>query len=881
MTEPNQPDSSGQSDTNTQSGITEQSPPQFDAIAIGASAGGINAISAVLSGLPGDLAAAIFVVQHVDPSQQSRVATILDNRTALTVKVAEEGDHPEPGVVYVAPANYHLLINSAGNLTLTQSELVSYVRPSISLLFASVAATYEHRLIAIILTGTGSDGAAGMKAIKKRGGVTIVQDPETAEFPGMPTEARNTRTVDYVIPLPNVAGAIKQLMQGETLAIQREPTLSDQELRNLDTTNLEAEEQRALHPDHPKEEANSDPDVPTLNLATDEDQQLEHLLTYLRQSRGFDFMGYKRSSLRRRIRKRMQMVNLSQFGDYLDYLEVHPEEFSLLFNTVLINVTSFFRDLSAWRYLHQAVIPEILEHKSVSSPVRIWSVGCASGEEAYSLAILFAEVLGIEGFRARVKIYATDVDEEALVQARHATYPIQMLQDIPEEWRERYFECGSTHFTFRSDLRRCVIFGRHDLVQDAPISRLDLLVCRNTLMYFNAETQSRILARFHFALNPRGTLFLGKAEMLLTHTNLFSPINLPHRIFVKVPKPNLRNQLLVMSPSAEEGTGGSYPRQVRLRELSFNAIAIAQIVLDAEYHLILANTAARQTLGLRLQDLGRPFKDLELSYRPIEMRSYLDRLSQERQTITIPEVVRYLPNNEEQYIEVQLSPLEENSQIIGISITFTDVTRYHNLQMELQRSNQELETINEELQSSNEELETANEELQSTNEELETTNEELQSANEEMETMNEELQSTNEELQTINDELRVRTDDLNRINAFLNSILTSLKGGVVVVDQHFDVLKWNQAATNLWGLRADEVEGQSFLSLDIGLPVGELREPIRRCLAQDGECSDVTLQAVNRLGRAVRCRISFNPLVDSDQRRHGVILLMETEVVEE
>jgi two-component system, chemotaxis family, CheB/CheR fusion protein len=239
----------------------------------------------------------------------------------------------------------------------------------------------------------------------------------------------------------------------------------------------------------------------------------EALLIYLRQSRGFDFTGYKRSTLIRRVSKRMQILDVGDFGDYLDYLEVHPEEFNFLFNTILINVTSFFRDAVAWEYLKEQVFPLMIAQKQSTEQIRIWSAGCASGEEAYTLAILMAENLGIEQFRQRVKIYATDVDEEALNQSRQALYSTKDIEEIPVELRQKYFEPTGNRYIFRQDLRRSVIFGRHDLLQDAPISRLDLLVCRNTLMYFNSETQGRVLARFHFALNDRGFLFLGKAEI--------------------------------------------------------------------------------------------------------------------------------------------------------------------------------------------------------------------------------------------------------------------------------------------------------------------------------------------------------------------------------
>src|SRR5262249_1808886 len=254
-------------------------------------------------------------------------------------------------------------------------------------------------------------------------------------------------------------------------------------------------------------------------MATEKDRDFEALLEHLKTSRGFDFTGYKRSSLMRRVTKRMSALpDIKTYGAYLDYLEVHPEEFTPLFNTILINVTAFFRDTVAWEFLAKNVIPKIIRSKQGGEPIRVCSVGCASGEEAYSVAMLLANALGDKAFRDRVKIYATDVDNEALTQARRGTYPAKTVEQVPDKLRKKFLDAGAGgQAVVRGDLRRPVIFGRHDLVQDAPISRLDLLICRNTLMYFNSETQSRILARFHFALSDTGFLFLGKSEMLLTH----------------------------------------------------------------------------------------------------------------------------------------------------------------------------------------------------------------------------------------------------------------------------------------------------------------------------------------------------------------------------
>lgn len=601
------------------------------------------------------------------------------------------------------------------------------------------------------------------------------------------------------------------------------------------------------------------------------------LLNYVHTSRGVDFTGYKRSSLMRRMARRMQAVNINTFIDYIDYLEVHPREFQQLFNTLLINVTSFFRDPSAWDALRTDILPAILRSKTDEEMIRIWSAGCASGEEAYSIAVLLAELLGIEAFQERVKIYATDLDDEALADARQATYSQQKVEGLSAPQLEQFFEQKDGLYTFRKDLRRVVIFGRHDLIQDAPISRIDLLLCRNTLMYFNAEAQSRILARFHFALRDRGYLFLGKAEMVLTHSNMFNPVQLKGRIFSKVPRTNVRDRLLIMAQTSNEDAADHLSDQIRLRESAFDISPVARIVLDNKGTLAMVSQRARVLFGLSQQDVGRPLQDLELSYRPVELRSCLEEAYENRRTVSLSEVAWQNSRGETIFLEVQITPLfASDSNILGANVSFVDVTRFKRLQAELEHSNQELEMAYEELQSTNEELETTNEELQSANEELETTNEELQSTNEELETMNEELQSANEELQTVNDELQRRSEDLNQSNTFLECVFTSLKGGVVVVNHDFQVQIWNQTAQELWGLRPDEAVGQNFLNLDIGLPVEQLRQPIRNCLAtSEGNTIEVPLEAVNRKGRSITCKVICTPLMNAANQVQGVIVIME------
>jgi two-component system CheB/CheR fusion protein len=609
------------------------------------------------------------------------------------------------------------------------------------------------------------------------------------------------------------------------------------------------------------------------------DPQFEDLLDYLKRHRGFDFTGYKRTGLMRRVRRRMQTVEIEDFGAYRDYLEVHPEEFAYLFNTILINVTSFFRDAEAWEHLAEHIIPQIIEKRGEDETVRVWSAGCAAGEEAYTLAILFAEALGHEAVGdGRLKIYGTDIDEDALAQARQAGYSPEAMEAVPVELRDKYFELVGGRYVIKNGLRRAVVFGRHDLIQDAPISRLDLLVCRNTLIYLNAETQRRVLARFHFALNDDGFLFLGKAEMLLTHAHLFAPVALQYRVFSKVPAPTPRDRMVALTQAGDGDAASALGTYVRLREAVFETSPLAQVVVDARGMLVLANERAQALFALDRRDIGRPFRDVELSYRPVELRSVIDSAQSEHRTITLDDVERIQPGGEVQYLDIAVVPLRENGDHpLGVSLSFRDVTRLHDLREELQRSNQELETAYEEVQSTNEELETTNEELQSTVEELQTTNEELQSTNEEMETMNEELRTTNEELQAKNQMLQERTKALDQANAFLESILASVEVGIVVIDRDFEILLWNERAEDLWGLREDEVVGRSLLSLDIGLPVEKLAEPVRNFLANEPGrvVEELTLDAVNRTGKAIQITITNTLRAGPEGETEGVVLVME------
>src|SRR5256885_16224269 len=328
-----------------------------------------------------------------------------------------------------------------------------------------------------------------------------------------------------------------------------------------------------------------------------ESPEFERLLQFLRETRGFDFSGSKRTSLLRRIEKRMAQVGVKGHGPYLEYLQAHPDEFGTLFNTILINVTSYFRDAAAWDYVRTEILPRIIEGKAPYEPIRIWSAGVASGEEAYSVAMLLCETLGVAAYRQRTKIYATDVDDDALTRARQGRAAAKDLEEVPASLREKYFEAEGDYYLLRSDLRRSIIFGRHDLLQDAPISRIDLLISRNTLMYFESEAQAKILARLHYALTEKGYLFLGKAEMLLRRGELFAPVELKHRVFTKVPKDTIRDRLVVLAQGGNLDPPNHHSRQGRVRALVADALPVAHLVVDTAGSVPSGNERARNRFG--------------------------------------------------------------------------------------------------------------------------------------------------------------------------------------------------------------------------------------------------------------------------------------------
>ena len=597
-----------------------------------------------------------------------------------------------------------------------------------------------------------------------------------------------------------------------------------------------------------------------------DDTSLKELLQELAEQRNVDFRGYKKTTLERRFRRRMFQLNLGSFADYGDYIRRRPAEINELLNTLLINVTEFFRDPPAWEILRHEILPRQLKRVKPGHSFRAWSAGCASGEEPYSIAILLAEHFGSSIQEYDVKIYATDIDDEALSTARRAEYSAEGLRRVRSEWRDRYFH-GKGPMRVNRDIRRLVIFGRSNLAQDAPISHVDLLVCRNVLIYFNSDLQKQILTRLHYALEPAGILFLGKSESQLSNSQQFQRLNSRWRVFQRMSNAQMDER----EPTAENseqrittGTGGSDETD-RLRQQQrtlLETLRLGIIGLGGDDIITQHNMAALSLCGLAPANLvGKRLVETDLFMRISDLPLQLQATRTNNESSHFPARVKI--GSEVKLIEVTIRPLlDENGQRSGTFIYLEDQT----VQEKLQTTVEELESTSEELQSANEELET-------TNEELETTNEELQSTNEELETTNEELQSLNEELETTNQELEERTKELDQVNSVYAQTLEKIRLPVMLVNQERRIEFWNSTALRMFGFK-------SRPPVDLTMDQLPLPKDLKKLLIRRHRAALVKEQPL--VARAKDLGAPYNSLADihfslipRDDRTKNVLIMFE------
>jgi two-component system CheB/CheR fusion protein len=605
-----------------------------------------------------------------------------------------------------------------------------------------------------------------------------------------------------------------------------------------------------------------------------DDLTLLELVQHLAAERGPDLRGYKHTSLERRIRKRMAEVGATSFRSYLERVRENPAENLHLLNTVLINVTEFFRDPQAWQALRDEALPAIVGSIHPGDTLRFWSVGCASGEEPYSLAILISEYLGSALLDYHIKIYATDIDEDALGVARRGEYSVEKLRRVPPQMREKYFTGKGSVVRVGREIRRLTIFGRSNIVSDAPISHCNIVVCRNVLIYFDSKTQNQVLSRIHYALEPGGILFLGKAESKLANSNVFRPLNTRWRIFQK------------SSPDNEEGKNELRPRSrvqagAELVQHEMESLQLYQryilesvksglMAMDGNDIVLNHNDAFVQIWGIKGNRLaGKRLQNTELAYRCPELLSRLES-SRNNKGQPVHFQCNVKTDGDDRLLSVVIRPvMSESNERIGTIIHTEDITDHERLQGTVEQ----LEATSEELQSANEELETTNEELQSTNEELETTNEELQSTNEELATTNEELQSLNEELENMNEELEHRTTELHQLSRRYAETLKSMPWPVALVDGSEQIQLWNAAAQRLFGVGETSVVGVGIDHLPVKVDVRNALIRRYRSVLQKAKSSVLRRQSIGSTDYLGDFDVHFTPVFSNSRQVEGVLLM--------
>ena len=599
------------------------------------------------------------------------------------------------------------------------------------------------------------------------------------------------------------------------------------------------------------------------------------LLQELAELRGFDFRGYKRTTLERRFRKRMFQLNQGSYAQYAEYIRKNPDEINTLLNTLLINVTDFFRDPPAWETLQQDILPTIIKHLKPGRTFRVWSAGCASGEEAYSIAIMLAELFGPRISDYDVKIYATDIDEHELTMARRGEYSVEAVRRVRPEWREKYFQ-GKDPMRVGREIRRLVIFGKSNLRQDAPISHVNLLICRNVLIYFDSALQKQVLQRLHYALEPGGILFLGKSESQLTNSTQFRRLNARWRIFQRTTAaaPSEASSGPVAPPETIESPLAARTQQElellrSQQQYLLETIRLGVVVLATNDVVVSSNVFILALFGLPPSNLvGKRVQETDLFVRSPELGAHLQATHVDNQTAHFQ--VRVKVGSEERLVDITLRPvLDERGERNATLIYCEDAT----VQEKLQSTIEELESTSEELQSANEELETTNEELQSTNEELETTNEELQSTNEELETTNEELQSLNEELETTNQELEERSKDLDQLNTLYSQTLEKIRMPVMLVNRERKIEFWNTMALKLFGFKSRPPVEFQLEQLPIPEQMRSLIMRRHRAVMIKKEPVVLRQQFIQGASRSP-ANIHFSP-VNEDERGERVLVMFD------
>ncbi len=824
---------------------------KFPIVGVGASAGGIPAMEGFFKGLTRDCGMAFVVVTHLNPERESLLHEVIGHYTDMKVVVAEDDLTLETGVVYVMPHNAILTI-ADGRLKLRRPDSALRERKPIDIFFSALAKDQGEHAVGVVLSGGDGDGTLGVKAIKERGGLTLAQasDGSGPRNPDMPRSAISSGLIDLAVSAEEMGGKLVEFARSFDL--------------------LEGLEQRVENGDDGSVKAAK-----------------QEIYSLLRTQSGHDFSGYKTKTFLRRVRRRMQLAQITTMEDYVERLRKDPAEVMALFRDLLINVTNFFRDAEAFEALQREVIPKLFEGRGASDAVRVWVPGCATGEEVYSIAILLRERMDELSVVPRVQIFATDIDEAALGVARTARYPEAMLEGVSEERRHRFFTSDGTSCVVTKDVRELCIFSPHSVIRDPPFSRMDLVSCRNLLIYLGHEIQSRIIPTFHYAMKPGGFLFLGTSESISQHGDLFATVDKKHRIFQARehagPTPRLpmliANGLTGGTQVAEGGRArtASYPLRQAVEAQVLERFSPAHVVVNGEGDVVYYSAKTGKYLEAAP---GAPTRQLMTMARRglrLDLRSALREAMENRGMVVRENIAVDEEDDRVQFVDLTVEPLAERGNGEPLFLVLFDPRGPARDRAELSRAEEmpdgtadlerELRDTRERLQSTIEEYETALEELKSSNEELVSVNEEAQSTNEELEASKEELQSLNEELNTINTELSGKVEELDRANNDLKNLFESTQIATVFLDRKLVIRNFTPAASTFFNL----------LQADIGRPLTDLSTQVvypelKRHIAGVFKSGEMIEHQIARDENGKHYLVRIIPYRDGDSRIEGVVV---------
>jgi two-component system CheB/CheR fusion protein len=756
----------------------EEDRPGLPVVGIGASAGGLDAFKKFFTAMPSASGIAFVLIPHLDPKHESLMVELLSRHTRMRVVEAAEGMAVEANHVYILPPNKYMTI-AHGVLRLTGPVERAGLQTSIDLFLRSLADDQQEKAICVILSGTGAHGSLGLKAVKAAGGMAMVQDPLTAEYARMPQNAIATGLADYVLPVEQMPNALLKYVQ------------------HFYVNGGKIAAEVVQSPDY-----------------------LNQVMALLRVRTKFDFRCYRKKMLARRVERRMGLTHLQNMADYLAYLREHPDEVKHLGRDLLISVTCFFRDPEAFRTLDADVIAPLVEAKQMDASLRVWIPGCATGEEAYSIAMLLHERLGSAQKSCRLQVFATDVDEDALEVARRGIYPDSISTDVSPERLARFFmRADESTFQINKQVRESVVFAVQNLIADAPFSKVDLISCRNILIYLEPDVQKKVITLLHFSLNDGGYLLLGPSETVGRQTDLFEPVSKKWRIFRRIgPSRPDRVELPIAnvaeisgSPRRPAGAGGARPMSFAelTQNLLLEELAPAAVLINRKYEILYFLGPTTRYLDV---PSGEPTQDLLMMARDglrTKLRGAVHKAIRDGQPVVLSDA-QVKRNDGYHPITVTIKPVQNPKEAEGLLLVlFQDVAEnaarfpapeptsegflVHQLEYELRATK-------EDLQSTIEEMESGNEELKASNEEVMSMNEELQSANEELETSKEELQSLNEELSTVNNQLQDKVEELEDANNDMANLLNCTEVAIIFLDDQFRIQRFTPCATRLFNL---------------------------------------------------------------------------------